>query len=60
MSILKFILNNNVITQKIFTTRITYHLNAIEGCTLTYAEAYAILYNNNSFKIGGKEPREYI
>jgi len=39
-------------------TRSTYHSNAIEGNTLTYAETYAILYNDNSFKIEGKEPRE--
>ena len=41
-----------------FVTRSTYHSNAIEGSTLTYAETYAILYNDNSFKIEGKEPRE--
>ena len=39
-------------------TRFTYHSNAIEGSTLTYAETYAILYNDNSFKIDGKEPRK--
>ena len=39
-------------------TRSVYHSNAIEGNTLTYAETYAILYNDNSFKIDGKEPRE--
>ena len=41
-----------------FITRSTYHSNAIEGSTLTYAETYAILYNDNRFKIEGKEPRE--
>ena len=41
-----------------FFTRNIYHSNAIEGNTLTYAETYAILYNDNSFKIEGKEPRE--
>ena len=41
-----------------FVTRSTYHSNSIEGSTLTYAETYAILYNDNSFKIEGKEPRE--
>ena len=41
-----------------FITRFTYHSNAIEGSTLTYAETYAILYNDNSFKIEDKEPRE--
>ena len=36
---------------KDFITRSTYHSNAIEGSTLNYAETYAILYNDNSFKI---------
>ena len=41
-----------------FVTRCTYHSNAIEGSSLTFAETYAILYNDNSFKIDAKEPRE--
>ncbi len=57
MNILDFILNNNNYLEDI-VTRSTYHSNAIEGSTLTYAETYAILYNDNSFKIEGKEPRE--
>lgn len=57
MTILKFLLNNNDYLED-FITRSTYHSNAIEGSTLTYAETYAILYNDNSFKIVGKEPRE--
>jgi len=57
MNILEFILNNKNYLEDI-TTRSTYHSNAIEGSTLTYAETYAILYNDNSFKIQGKEPRE--
>ena len=57
MTILEFILNNNDYLQDLIT-RSTYHSNAIEGSTLTYAETYAILYNDNSFKIEGKEPRE--
>ncbi len=57
MAILDFILNNNEYLEDIIT-RSTYHSNAIEGNTLTYAETYAILYNDNSFKIEGKEPRE--
>lgn len=40
-----------------FITRSTYNSNAIEGSSLTYAETYAILYNDNSFKIKEKEPR---
>lgn len=57
MNILEFILNNKNYLEDIIT-RSTYHSNAIEGNTLTYAETYAILYNDNSFKIQGKEPRE--
>ena len=57
MTILEFILNNNDYLEDLIT-RSTYHSNAIEGSTLTYAETYAILYNDNSFKIEGREPRE--
>lgn len=57
MKIIDFILNNKEYIED-FVTRSTYHSNAIEGNTLTYAETYAILYNDNSFKIQGKEPRE--
>lgn len=34
-----------------FVTRGTYHSNAIEGNTLSYAETYAILFNDNSMKV---------
>lgn len=57
MTILEFILNNKEYLEDLIT-RSTYHSNAIEGSTLTYVETYAILYNDNSFKIEGKEPRE--
>jgi len=57
MTILEFIFNNKDYLEDLIT-RSTYHSNAIEGSTLTYAETYAILYNDNSFKIDGKEPRE--
>lgn len=57
MTILDFILNNKEYLEDLIT-RSTYHSNAIEGSTLTYVETYAILYNDNSFKIEGKEPRE--
>ena len=57
MNILKFILSNKEYLEDLIT-RSTYHSNAIEGSTLTYAETYSILYNDNSFKIEGKEPRE--
>ena len=54
MKILEFILNNKDYLEDLIT-RSTYHSNAIEGSTLTYAETYAILYNDNSFKIEGKD-----
>lgn len=56
-TILYCLLSNQGYSQD-FITRSTYHSNAIEGNTLTYAETYAILYNDNSFKIDLKEPRE--
>lgn len=40
-----------------FITRSTYHTNSIEGSTLTYADTYAIIFNDNSFKVSAK-PRE--
>lgn len=40
-----------------FITRSTYHSNAIEGNTLSYAETYAIIFNDNEFAISAK-PRE--
>ena len=57
MTILDFVLDNKNYLEDLIT-RSTYHSNAIEGSTLTYAETYAILYNDNSFRIEGKEPRE--
>lgn len=57
MKILNFLFENKEYIED-FITRSTYHSNAIEGSTLTYAETYAILYNDNSFKIEAKEPRE--
>ena len=55
--VIEFIMKNEDYMKDLIT-RITYHSNGIEGNTLTYAETYAILYNDNSFKIQGKEPRE--
>ena len=57
MNVLEFVLNKDEYLEDLIT-RSTFHSNAIEGSTLTYAETYAILYNDNSFKIEGKEPRE--
>lgn len=57
MNLVSDIMNNQKYFED-FITRSTYHSNAIEGSTLTYAETYAILFNDNSFKINNKEPRE--
>lgn len=57
MKILEKIINNKNYLED-FITRSTYHSNAIEGSTLTYSETYAILFNDNSFKIQNIEPRE--
>ena len=59
MEMLQFILNNKDYLEDLIT-RSTYHSNAIEGSTLTYAETYAILYNDNSFKIEGKNLEKYM
>lgn len=59
MKILEFILDNKDYLEDLIT-RSTYHSNAIEGNTLTYAETYAILYNDNSFKIEGKYTKQSI
>lgn len=40
-----------------FISRSTYHSNGIEGNTLTYADTYAIIFNDNSFTVNAK-PRE--
>ncbi|MEG1142682.1 MAG: Fic family protein [Clostridia bacterium] len=53
-NLLKFIVNNKEYLEA-FITEFTYHSNAIEGSTLTYEQTYAILYNDNSFKITNKE-----
>lgn len=40
-----------------FITRSVHHSNAIEGSTLSYAETYAILFNDNNMVVSAK-PRE--
>lgn len=45
------VIKNNQDYFEDFITRSTYHSNAIEGNTLSYGETYAILWNDNSFKI---------
>ena len=57
MRLIEFLVNNKNYLED-FVTRSTYHSNAIEGSTLTYAETYAILYNDNSFRIQNRKPRE--
>jgi len=54
--IIDFIKSNNAYFED-YITRNTYHSNAIEGNTLSYAETYAIIFNDNSFKVKA-EPRE--
>ena len=57
MNIIDCIKSNSSYFQD-FISRSTYHSNAIEGNTLSYAETYAILWNDNSFKVSA-EPREW-
>lgn len=54
--IIKFIKENQPYFEN-FITRSTYHSNGIEGSTLSYAETYAIIFNDNSFTVNAK-PRE--
>lgn len=56
MHIIDFIKSNNQYFED-YITRSTYHSNGIEGSTLSYAETYAILFNDNSFKVAA-QPRE--
>ena len=42
-----------------FITVSEYHSNAIEGNTLSYAETYSIIFNDNSMTIH-KTPRKYM
>lgn len=57
MNLINILKTNNKYLED-FITRITYHSDGIEGSTLTYGETYAILYNDNSFKLQGIEPRQ--
>lgn len=56
MEIIDFIRSNREYFED-FITRNIYHSNRIEGSTLSYAETYAIVFNDNSFKINAS-PRE--
>ena len=51
------IFHNNKEYFEDFISRNTYHSNAIEGSTLTYADTYAIIFNDNSYIVKA-EPRE--
>lgn len=51
------LLKNNQDYFEDFITRSTYHSNSIEGSTISYAETYAIIFNDNSFKVTAT-PRE--
>jgi Uncharacterized conserved protein len=56
MNISEFIKNNQNYFED-FISRSTFHSNAIEGNTLSYAETYAIIFNDNDFKVTA-QPRE--
>lgn len=56
MGIREFIKGNQPYFED-FITRSTYHSNCIEGNTLSYAETYAIIFNDNEFEVSAK-PRE--
>ena len=50
IKIVDFIKSNKAYFED-YITRNTYHSNGIEGNTLSYAETYAILFNDNSLRI---------
>lgn len=56
MSLIEFIKSNDKYFED-YITRSTYHSNGIEGSTLSYAETYAVLFNDNSFSVTA-QPRE--
>ena len=57
MNDLKFMQENKGYYED-FITRSTYHSNGIEGCTLSYADTYAIIFHNHSLKVHA-QPREF-
>lgn len=56
MDIVSYIKSNRPYFEN-FITRSTYNSNRIEGNTLSFAETYAIVFNDNSFKVTAT-PRE--
>lgn len=56
MDIVNFLKSNKNYFED-FITQSTYNSNAIEGSTLSYADTYAIVFKDDSFKISAK-PRE--
>lgn len=57
INMIDFIKKNNEYFERIIT-QLTYNSNKIEGSTLSYAETYAILFNDNSFSLSNIKPRE--
>ncbi|GLC79957.1 Fic family protein [Lacrimispora brassicae] len=58
MKVREFILSNQKYFED-YITRSTYHSNRIEGNTLSYAETYAILFNDNAFSVNAKPGEIY-
>ena len=50
MDVLQFMRDHQAYFED-YVTRSTYHSNAIEGSTLSFAETYAILWNDNTLKV---------
>lgn len=50
MDVLQFMRDHQAYFED-YVTRSTYHSNAIEGSTLSFAETYAILWNDNTMKV---------
>lgn len=58
MSIISFITSHQAYFED-FITRCTYHSNAIEGSTLSYAGTYALIFNDKSFKVNATSREIY-
>ena len=59
MDVLQFMRDHQAYFED-YVTRSTYHSNAIEGSTLSFAETYAILWNDNTLKVTATARELYV
>ncbi|MCA6072033.1 MAG: hypothetical protein LE178_00545 [Endomicrobium sp.] len=58
LNVVKFLQTNNSYFED-YITRSIYNSNAIEGSTLSYADTYATVFNDKSFKISANSREIY-